>query len=282
MCDNKHPTHHAQILSDPIRCHARARRARFPAAHAVRTVRHSGIEQERAARLHGHVHRPEEQGHLSVAARPRIRRADAAGAGGRNDQPQFSRHSPTQRLSVLGERGQHDRRQAGRIGQRLLDRSRDGQAHAAQPRVLGRTRPGAPDRGHNGPERARGELRRRERGGAASRGGRQAEAGVGLRPAHRLRLQPPAPEGTARPLDQCRSGQPLCLRGRSRPGQGPRLPFRRETRVADAQHSALRRGHAWRRSAPLRVSSEGPLRLRDQRDGSHGHRVQPRRETRRR
>ena len=155
----------------PIWCDRRARRS-LCASRArgvrLRPDRRAGAAAGsscwlRRPRVSRHLHRQGEQGHLRLAPRHGHGRAEPAATGGRNAKPELSRDPPDEEVPVCGQRSEHLRRQGHGLGERVRHRSRVRHAHAAQSAAVGRTRAGLRRRGHDGPERSGGQLRRRQR-----------------------------------------------------------------------------------------------------------------------
>ena len=168
--------------------------------------------------------------------------------------PSFLAVHPTRDLLyAVNEIGTYEGKPSGSVSAFTINRE-TGALTRVEPAAVGRRRPRAPHRGPRRPERARRELRRRERRGAADRRRRRAQAGVGLRPAHRLERQPRTAEGTARAFGQRRRERSLRVCRGPRPRQSDDLPARRGQGIARGQRPAVRGDAARRRPAALRAS----------------------------
>ncbi len=179
------------------------------------------------ARLRRHVCRPEEPGHLRLAAGSLHGRADRTAARRGSAEPELPRDASVGQLHLRRQRDRQLRGDEDGLGQRVRRRPRDGAAEAPQPPVVRRRRAGAHQHGSEGPERARRELRRGQRRGPADRRQRLAQGRDERRPAHGIERQSAAAEGAARALDQARSVRGEGVFGGPRHRQGADLRVRR-------------------------------------------------------
>ena len=238
-----------------------------------KTPRIRRLEGEDVPGLRRDLHGGREQGNLPAGAGPGLGRIDLAQARRRGGQPVVPGHPPEPALPVRRGRGRRLRRQEGGGRRRVRHRPRGRHADAPERALVARGRPLPPLGGSAGQERAGGQLRGRQRGRPADRGGWPAGRGLDVHPAFRPRRPPEAARGPARPLDQPRRRESVRGRGRPRPRQGPRLPVRPRQGDADPQRPPRRAGQARLRPAPLRVPSRRPPCLRLRGDHLRGDRL---------